>query len=112
MNTDRLNAYRVMWIFVLFDLPTETKTERRNAAVFRKKLIEDGFTMFNYSVYTRHCMSTENATVHKIRVKKVIPNKGSVTILQITDKQFGDMEVFFSAKPQKPSTGPQQLELF
>ena len=26
---DRLNEYRVMWILVLYDLPTETKKDRK-----------------------------------------------------------------------------------
>jgi CRISPR-associated protein Cas2 len=112
MKTDRLNAYRIMWVFVLFDLPTETAGERKAAGLFRKNLIKDGFTMFNYSVYIRHCPSSENATVHRQRVKKALPEKGNITILNLTDKQFGDMEVFISAKKQEPLTGPQQLELF
>jgi CRISPR-associated protein Cas2 len=112
MRNERLNAYRIMWVFVLFDLPTETATERKTAATFRKNLIKDGFVMFNYSVYIRHCPSSENATVHKRRVKAILPPKGSVTILQLTDKQYGDMELFASAKPKKLDTGPQQLELF
>jgi CRISPR-associated protein Cas2 len=112
MNTERLNAYRIMWVFVLFDLPTETAAERKAASKFRKHLIEDGFTMYNYSVYIRHCPSTENATVHRQRIKKKMPEKGSITIFNLTDKQFGDMEVFYCAKAQKPPTGPQQLELF
>lgn len=29
---DRLNEYRVMWILVLYDLPTETKKDRQVAA--------------------------------------------------------------------------------
>ena len=32
MSETRLNAYRIMWLFVFFDLPTNTKTERRHAA--------------------------------------------------------------------------------
>ena len=51
---ERLNEYRIMWILVLFDLPTETKKERKAAADFRKHLIEDGFTMFQFSIYVRH----------------------------------------------------------
>jgi CRISPR-associated protein Cas2 len=112
MEQNRLNAYRIMWVFVLFDLPTETAGERKAASLFRKHLIKDGFTMFNYSVYIRHCPSSENANVHRKRVKKNLPEKGNVTILHLTDKQFGDMEIFMSAQKQKPQTGPQQLELF
>jgi CRISPR-associated protein Cas2 len=112
MDCLRLNAYRIMWVFVLFDLPTETAAERKAASLFRKALIKDGFTMFNYSVYIRHCPSSENAAVHRKRTQKALPAKGNVTILNLTDKQFGDMEVFVSAKKQEPLAGPQQLELF
>ncbi|MEA4904017.1 MAG: CRISPR-associated endonuclease Cas2, partial [Petrimonas sp.] len=38
----RLSEYRVMWILVFFDLPTETRKERKIYADFRKKLIQDG----------------------------------------------------------------------
>ncbi len=112
MISNRLNAYRIMWVFVLFDLPTETPAERKAAANFRKHLITDGFTMFNYSVYIRHCPSTENALVHKRRTQRQIPEKGNVTILNLTDKQFGDMEIFIGAKKQAKQKAPAQLELF
>ena len=59
MSEVRLNAYHIMWLFVFFDLPTNTKTERRHAAQFRKALEKDGFTMMQYSVYVRHCASKE-----------------------------------------------------
>lgn len=55
MSEVRLNAYRIMWLFVFFDLPTNTKTERRHATQFRKALEKDGFSMMQYSVYVRHC---------------------------------------------------------
>jgi CRISPR-associated protein Cas2 len=109
---DRLNAYRIMWIIVFFDLPTETATERKVAAQFRKNLLQDGFIMFQYSIYIRHCASKENADVHTQRVKKVLPNKGHIVMLSITDKQFGNMELFYGKKISKPPEGPQQLELF
>lgn len=109
---DRLNQYRVMWVLVLFDLPTETKKERKNYARFRKELIKDGFSMFQFSIYTRCCPSRENADVHIKRVKKLLPSLGYVGILCITDKQFGTMELFHSAKPVVPQPEPQQLEMF
>ncbi len=34
-----------MWVLVFFDLPTDTKRERKAAAKFRKDLIGDGFSM-------------------------------------------------------------------
>ena len=51
-HLSNLNAYRIMWVLVFFDLPTETKKQRKAAAGFRKDLLKDGFTMFQYSIYT------------------------------------------------------------
>ena len=44
----RLDEYRIMWVFVFFDLPTETKKERRDYARFRKNIMSDGFTMMRH----------------------------------------------------------------
>lgn len=112
MDTNRFNAYRIMWTIVLYDLPTETKKERKAAARFRKDLLTDGFSMFQFSAYVRHCSSTENARVHKNRVIKSLPEHGKVGILQITDKQFGQMEIYYGEKPAPKTKVPQQLELF
>ena len=109
---ERFSEYRIMWVLVFFDLPTETKKERKVAADFRKKIVNDGFTMFQFSIYLRHCASRENAEVHIRRVKNFLPELGQVGILCITDKQFGNMELFHGKK-EKPVTTPyQQLELF
>ena len=48
---DRFSEYRIMWVLVFFDLPTESKRERKLYADFRKKLLQDGFTMFQFSMY-------------------------------------------------------------
>lgn len=101
-----------MWVMVFFDFPTETKKERKAYTLFRDKLIKDGFTMFQFSIYLRHCASRENAEVHIKRVKSFLPPNGHVGILCITDKQFGNMELFIGKKEDKLSTPFQQLELF
>ena len=108
----RLNQYRIMWVMVLFDLPTETKKERKVSATFRKKLIDDGFTMFQFSIYLRHCPSKENAEVHIKRVKSFLPEMGDIGIFCVTDKQFGMMELFYGKEIEAKQIGWQQLELF
>jgi CRISPR-associated protein Cas2 len=101
-----------MWVLVFFDLPTDTKTNRKIYSKFRKDLLDDGFSMFQFSIYMRHCPSRENANVHIARVKRMLPKYGHVGILCITDKQFGDMEIFFGKNIQPPIAMGQQLELF
>lgn len=109
---ERLNQYRILWILVFFDLPTETKKDRQNHARFRKEIMRDGFVMFQFSIYIRHCNSRENAEVHVKRIKRLLPDKGKVGILVITDKQFGDIELFSGKNPDIRPETPQQLELF
>ena len=95
----RLNQYRSLWILVFFDLPTETRKERKIASGFRKKLLDDGFSMFQFSIYMRFCASRENAEVHSKRIRTNLPEHGKIGIMQITDKQFGMMELFYGKKP-------------
>jgi len=109
---ERLNAYRIMWVLVFFDLPTETKKDRKIYAKFRKEILADGFSMFQFSIYMRHCPSRENAEVHIKRVKSMLPAKGHVGIMCITDKQFGMMEIFRGKEAVEGPETVQQLELF
>ena len=101
-----------MWVLVFFDLPTETPKERKVYARFRKNIMKDGFQMFQFSIYLRHCASAENADVHIKRVKSILPEKGHIGIMTITDKQFGMMEIFRGKETAEPVEVPQQLELF
>ena len=108
----RLNQYRSLWILVFFDLPTETRKDRKIASSFRKKLLDDGFSMFQFSIYMRFCASRENAEVHTKRVKNSLPPHGKVGVMQITDRQFGMMELFYGKKPVETDRPSQQFELF
>ena len=112
MEQTRLNAYHIMWLFVFFDLPVTTKKERRQAARFRKDLMKDGFSMMQFSVYIRHCASRESADVHVKRVKDLIPEKGQVSILSVTDKQYGNITNYWGKKDDPLPEGPKQLEMF
>jgi CRISPR-associated protein Cas2 len=107
-----LNGYRIMWLFVFFDLPTATKKDKRNAALFRKNILKDGFNMMQYSVYMRHCASSESADAHERRVKIILPPLGKVSILRITDKQFGNIMNFWGRAEEPKEPPPMQLELF
>lgn len=120
MTEYRLNAYHIMWMFVFFDLPVTTKKERKAAALFRKNLEKDGCSMMQFSVYIRHCASYESLNVHIKRVKSLIPESGRVSILAVTDKQFGNIYNFWG-KPKnatqskitkKVISEPIQLEIF
>ena len=107
-----INGYKIMWLYVMFDLPVETKTQRRHAALFRKNLLKDGFGMHQFSVYIRHCASYSSADVHIERVRNMVPDEGSVSILKVTDKQFENTVHIVGKKSRPPLQTPLQLEFF
>ncbi|MBN2781744.1 MAG: CRISPR-associated endonuclease Cas2, partial [Campylobacterales bacterium] len=79
---------KFMWIFVFFDLPTNTKKDRKKYHDFRDFLLKDGFIMMQYSVYARICKGDDSVDTHKKRVKEHLPPKGNVRMLSITDLQY------------------------
>ena len=111
-STNALSQYTLMWLYVFFDLPTESKQHRKAAARFRKDLLGDGFTMMQFSVYIRHCASNESGAVHVTRVRQCVPAEGLVSMIKVTDRQFGDM-INITGRKQAPSPKPgTQLEMF
>ncbi len=103
-----------MWLFVMFDLPTNTHQERKHASLFRKELLLDGFNMMQYSVYTRVCPSKEHAQVHIKRIRECTPTDGKVSVLQVTDYQFGNMEHIINGEKTRLHDGFhfQQIKIF
>lgn len=93
-----------MQMMVLFDLPVETKKNRRNYAKFRKLLIDDGFIMIQYSVYSRFCKNKQDMTKHTARIMTSSPPEGNVRILSVTQKQFENMILVIGTKSASEET--------
>lgn len=105
-------GWRTVWVFAFFDLPTETKPQRRAYARFRKDLLDDGFSMMQFSVYYRHCASHETAATHVQRMGGKVPKEGEVRFLTITDKQFARIRTYVGRQRQPMPGSPAQLEMF
>ncbi len=107
-----LSGYKAVWLFALFDLPVDSEENRRQYVRFRKRLLEYGFSMLQYSVYARYFSSEEASETYRQRLKAMIPPQGQVRLLSITDRQFGKMEVFEGKIRQVVEKPPTQLLLF
>ncbi|HUT14026.1 MAG TPA: CRISPR-associated endonuclease Cas2 [Thermoguttaceae bacterium] len=101
-----------MWLFAMFDLPVTTKKARKRYARFRKLLLEQGFSMLQYSVYARYCAGEEIATRHRHHIRAALPPEGYVRLLAVTDRQFGKMESYIGKSSEPPEEAPAQLTLF
>ncbi len=107
-----LSEYRIMWLVCMFDLPTTTKKQKDSYISFRKFLMEDGFTMIQYSVYARPCKSVANTKVHMKRIEDHVPEAGEIRMLKMTDAQYGDMKIFRKKMKAKPENGYQSSLFF
>ena len=102
---------KFLWLFVFFDLPVGTKTERRLASKFRMFLKDDGFLMLQFSVYARICRGDDGAAVHIRRVTHALPTQGSVRALQVTDRQYARMHLLLGTQGKNEQSASQQLVL-
>ena len=89
---------RYMRLLVFFDLPVTRKDERKEAARFRKFLIDDGYTMVQFSVYMRICRGQDMVDTHMRRLEDNLPSQGSVRALQVTDQQYARMKFLVGKK--------------
>jgi CRISPR-associated protein Cas2 len=83
---------------VFFDLPTETAEDKRNYNRFRKFLIKDGFMMLQYSVYTKLAINKTVAKQIRNRLEQNKPKIGNVAVMEITEKQFAEIEWILGSK--------------
>jgi CRISPR-associated protein Cas2 len=82
----------------MFDLPMESNEEKKEYRVFRKFLIENGFLMIQYSVYSRICSNQEMAEKYLKKANSVLPSDGSIRGLIITEKQYEKMKILLGSK--------------
>ena len=107
-----LSGYRIMWILVMFDLPTYTKLQRKSANQFRNFLLNEGFEKSQFSVYARFVNGKEAFKTRVNRIERNLPKEGDVQVLNFTDRQYRDI-VHFSCKTKNPARkNPGQLVLF
>ncbi len=106
-----------MRIMVFFDLPVTTKQERKAAAKFRKFLLNDGYYMLQYSVYTRICNGIDAVEKHHRRLKETLPARGSIRMLVVTERQYAAIDILlgnYHSRDESELDGqePEQLSFF
>ena len=111
-NNPILSHYRIMWVLVMFDLPTDTPLERKEATKFREFLLDQGFERSQFSVYARFVNGKEAYQTRVRRIERNLPSGGDIQILQFTDRQYRDVVHFSDQNRRKKRQNPDQLVLF
>lgn len=101
-----------MWILVMFDLPTDSKPQRKAAGKFRNFLLDEGFERSQFSVYARFVNGKEAFASRVGRIERVLPDWGDVQILNFTDRQYRDIIHFSDQGRRAARKNPDQLVMF
>lgn len=72
-----------MRLLVFFDLPVVKKEDRKEYQNFRRFLLNDGYIMLQYSVYSRICNGIDGTNKHISRLKKISHIKDQLGIYKL-----------------------------
>ncbi|MEN3822461.1 CRISPR-associated endonuclease Cas2 [Staphylococcus xylosus] len=75
-----------MYLLVSFDLPRDTKFERRVASKYRTRLLELGFSMKQFSSYERYVSDVQKKDKILEILQQEIPDTGSITLYVLPDE--------------------------
>lgn len=103
---------RPVWCLVMFDLPVQTRDQRKAAHRFRKLLLREGFWMAQYSVYAHYFPSVKTTQTPIQRIKRGLPEEGFVRILYQSDRAWASGQQFRHRRPTNPDPSPTQLAIF
>jgi len=112
MTATQLSGYRLMWIFVMFDLPVASKAQARAATKFREFLLDEGFEKSQFSVYARFCNGKEQFEAYLRRIEASLPQNGDIHVLTFTDRQYENIVRFSGQRRRRQRKNPDQLALF
>ena len=75
-----------MWIFVVTSFTRYNTVGRKARNAFHRAIVKDGFFHLHENLYVRFCTSSQNANIHKERVKRLIPQRCcDISIILVPD---------------------------
>lgn len=85
------SLYKQVRVLILYDLPMTKMDELKEYAKFRKNILKLGCYLVQFSVYSK---VIKNEIYYKSfieKLKNILPSKGEIRIIKLTEKQYEDM---------------------
>lgn len=93
-----MSDYRFMRVILFFDLPMLSDAEIRRYTRFRKYLINNGYIMMQYSIYSKILLNRDVVKWHMNDLEKNLPPDGSVMTMTVTEKQYQSIKNLVGSK--------------
>lgn len=98
-----------MRIIVFFDLPNVYSKDKRSYLMFRKFLINEGFIMMQESVYSKIVLNSQQSSLVLERIRKNAPKKGIIQVMNITERQYSQIEFIIGNSNSKIINSEERL---
>lgn len=85
------SLYKQVRVLVLYDLPMTENEDRREYAKFRKNMLKLGCYLIQFSVYAKVIKNEIYYASFIEKLKRILPKKGEVRVIKLTEKQYEDM---------------------
>lgn len=85
------SLYKQVRVLILYDLPMTENEDRKEYTKFRKDILKLGCYLVQFSVYAK---VIKNEIYYKSfieKLKRILPEKGEVRVIKLTEKQYEDM---------------------
>ena len=108
-----VNGWRIMWVLAVYDCPVSTPEERKRYQQFHNLLLEENFSMEQFSVYLRHFPTMAAAEAEISKIGRRVPPNAKAAFFLLTDKQYSMTREFLGPRTIKKEPPKQlQIELF
>lgn len=98
-----------MRTMVFFDLPTIYSKDKKAYLMFRKFLINEGFLMMQESVYSKIVLNSQQSIALMGKIRKNAPKKGIIQVMNITEKQYSQIEFIIGDSNNKIINNEERL---
>ena len=82
-----------MRVIVMFDLPVDTREQRRAYRRYRTWLIKSGFVMMQQSIYSKIVLNPTAAQFLRMQIRNQEVKEGLIQVMTITERQYADIEL-------------------
>lgn len=86
-----INLYKQMRLILIYDLPVTEELDKKIYSKFHRNIIRLGFYMLQYSVYSKVIQNDTSMKQYMMKLERVIPEKGHIILMKITEKQYQNM---------------------
>ena len=102
-----------MRVILIYDLHFDDEDDIKNYNKFRKNILKIGFYMIQESVYTKVLTNETSYVSNYNKLMSFVPDRGSIIIFKLTEKQFQDMQYLNGIKNKQESiVGGKELVIF